>query len=409
MNISIFTDTYLPKIDGISLSTSRFAELLAERGHQISICCPRYHDTDIFERRGNIRIYRFENAPLPSYPDIKLSLPSGRMIKDAIEGVKADLIHIQTPGLLGHYGIFAAGYYRLPVIGTYHTLVSEQGTYISPYRLLRLDSLIGKIFPQNPLASIFTNLKNAGEEFFVKPALFAACNVFYNMSDVIVSPSESIRNELIRAGISRRIEVISNGIDLEKFRGSPKRVDPSRRALLYTGRLSFEKNCNVLIDAFRIILDSVPNATLDFIGEGPAEEELKNRIAELAIQNSVRFLGLIPHEELPALYDQYDLFLTASTMETQGLAVLEACAMGLPCVAVRERALPDLVQDGINGFCVDPFSPQQMAEAALSILKDPEKYNAFSSGSIEIASGHDVRACAQRLELLYSEMASIKK
>jgi len=190
-------------------------------------------------------------------------------------------------------------------------------------------------------------------------------------------------------------------MDLSVFRGAVKKAPGSPPRLLHVGRISFPKNCDVVLEAFALIRRSVPGATLTIVGDGPALASLKTLAERLGIADAVDFPGFVPRSELPALYPRYDLFLTASTMETQGLVVLEAIASGLPCVGVDAYALPELIHHGENGFIARPFDPEEMAGMALEILRDPARFSAFSAAGLRIASEHDIVRCALRLEDVY--------
>lgn len=145
MRVLYFTDTFLPKIDGVAISIRNFSELLVQRGHEFLICSPKYGEGD-FDRMGDhIHVERFRSGYLPSYPDIKVVLPSPQKIKRIIREFKPDLVHIHTPGLLGQYGVNATEKYGIPTIGTYHTLMSEQDMYVSFYRLFKLDKLFSRV------------------------------------------------------------------------------------------------------------------------------------------------------------------------------------------------------------------------------------------------------------------------
>jgi 1,2-diacylglycerol 3-alpha-glucosyltransferase len=91
-------------------------------------------------------------------------------------------------------------------------------------------------------------------------------------------------------------------------------------------------------------------------------------------------------------------------METQGLVVLEAMACGLPCVGVNSFALPELIQNDVNGYTVEPGDFYTIAKKSIEILNDVEKFKKFSRNSIEIARGHDIYECAKKLESLYQQV-----
>jgi glycosyltransferase involved in cell wall biosynthesis len=190
-------------------------------------------------------------------------------------------------------------------------------------------------------------------------------------------------------------------MDLDKFSGKPRSAPGSSPRLLHVGRISYEKNCQVILRAFAIIRETIPDATMDIVGDGPALASLKIEAKHLGLDDSVSFPGFVPHNTLPEIYPQYDLFLTASTMETQGLVVLEATASGLPCIGVESYALPELIHDGRNGFITEPFDHKAIAEKTIEILENSDLYEKFSRESLAIASQHDIHICADRLEEVY--------
>lgn len=401
MNIVIFTDTYLPKIDGVAISVDHFTRILAARGHRFMICCPRYGDTDAHHLGENIEILRFKNAPLPSYPDIKVVIPSYKRIRKAMNDFKPDLVHIQTPGLLGNYGVLAARMYGIPLVGTYHTLVSEQDTYLSFYRLLKMDKLFNYFKSQKKVKKRLDRIERKNARTLRKAVILRLTNRLYDAGRLIISPSLLIKNELLSYGVRKPVEVVSNGMDLALFSQKPKQAPSSAPKLLHVGRISYEKNCEVILKAFALILEKKPDATMTIIGDGPALDSMKIEAKQLGVNAHVTFTGFVPHDDLPSIYPEYDLFLTASTMETQGLVVLEAISSGLPCVGVSAYALPELIQHERNGLIAEPFDHLTIAQHTLRILDEPETYARFSLQSVEISKDHNLEACASRLEAVY--------
>ncbi|TGK85315.1 glycosyltransferase family 4 protein [Leptospira bourretii] len=412
MRVLYFSDTFLPKTDGVAVSIKNFSELLALRGHEFCICAPKYGDGDFDRMTDKIQVVRFRSGYLPSYPDIKVVLPSPGKIKRVIEDFKPDLIHIHTPGLLGLYAVNAAERFGIPTIGTYHTLMAEQEMYVSFYRLFKLDKLFFK-------ANKFKKKLNIDEldkivkfdNFNIrKKIILKICNDIYNRCDVVISPSHLIKEQLIEYGITRPITVVSNGMDLKRFQGTPKIYSSGEAPkFLHVGRISYEKNCDVVLNAFKTIHEYYPKATLTIIGEGPAIPSLQRQAEHLGIQDVVSFKGFIPNAVLHEEYPKYDLFLTASTMETQGLVVLEAIACGLPAVGVDAFALPELIRHGENGYIAKSFDAKGIAQGALEIIRNPDEYAKFSKNSIQIASSHEMEKCVDAMEDVYSKVVEAMK
>lgn len=408
MNIAIFTDTFLPKIDGIAVSVDHFCRLLAEKGHRFTICCPKYSDGEDPDYGPAIQIYRFKNTSLPSYPDVKVVLPSQKKILRAVRDFDADLIHIQTPGLLGQYGVLAARMYGIPLVGTYHTLVSEQETYLSFYRLLKVDKLLNYFKANKKVKKRLEKLERVEQATtggLKKALIWKLTNGLYETCETIITPSEMIKQELLEHGVKKPIAVISNGMDFTLFRNGAVKEAPQRPPrLIHVGRISFEKNVEIVLRALALLKERFPGISLDVYGDGPALTSMKIEARHLGLLHDVTFHGFVSRETLPDVYPNYDLFLTASTMETQGLVVLEAMACGLPCVGVNAFALPELIQEGRNGYVVQPGHHIDMADRVERILKDPVLYRDFSRQSLEIAGEHNILECADRLEALYEQV-----
>ncbi|EMF83803.1 glycosyltransferase, group 1 family protein [Leptospira weilii serovar Topaz str. LT2116] len=409
MRVLYFSDTFLPKVDGVAISMKNFADLLAKRGHTFTICCPKYGEEDFYHIGDSIRIERFRSGYLPSYPDIKVVLPSPTKIKRVIKEFEPDLVHIHTPGLLGLYGINATEKYGIPTIGTYHTLMSEQDMYLSFYRLLKLDKLFLKANKSDKKLKMkdLSKIEKFDKFNIRKKVILKISNNIYERCDLIISPSHLIEKQLREFGLKTKIAVISNGLDLTSFKGSIKQLTYAPK-LLHVGRISYEKNCDVILNAFKLIRDEIPDSTLTIIGDGPALPSLKVQARNLGVENAVTFTGFMKREQLPEEYPKYDLFLTASTMETQGLVILESIACGLPAVGVDSFAIPELIHDNKNGYIAKPFDVKGIAEKAMAILKDPPLYEKFSKESIRISKAHEMTVCVDKMEEVYQTVASVK-
>jgi len=409
LRILYFTDTFLPKIDGVAISIKNFSEHLSARGHEFRILCPRYGEGDFSRINDNIHIERFRCGYLPSYPDIKVVLPSPNKIRRVFKEFKPDVVHIHTPGLMGLYAVNASEKYGVPTIGTYHTLMAEQDMYVSFYRLLKIDKLFMKIsrFKKRLKIKDLIKVEKFNKLNIRKKVILKICNNLYDRCDQIISPSHLLKNQLLEYGIKKPITVVSNGMDLSRFKGSVREL-PENPKLLHVGRISYEKNCDVIINSFKLINEQIPSSTLTIIGEGPALGSLKIQAEKLGLADKIHFLGFINHDILHEYYPKYDAFLTASTMETQGLVILEAIACGLPAIGVNSFAIPELVVDNKNGYIAEPFNVREIADKTILLLTEKEKFSEFSKASMEIASEHELGKCVDKMEEVYRNVASIQ-
>ena len=158
--------------------------------------------------------------------------------------------------------------------------------------------------------------------------------------------------------------VVPNGIDLSKFRPQREAVKlavrkklglkPSDKMILVAGRLSREKNVDVVIRAYAGFARENPGSKLVVCGTGPALGENIALARKLGVGKRAVFTGFVPNNVLPAYYSAADAFVTASTFETQGLTVLEAMACGTLVLGANALAIPDEVKNGKNGFLFEP-------------------------------------------------------
>ncbi|MGD2207660.1 MAG: glycosyltransferase, partial [Anaerolineae bacterium] len=131
-------------------------------------------------------------------------------------------------------------------------------------------------------------------------------------------------------------------------------------------------------------------------------------VDKLGLQRYVHFLGFVPEKDMPALYRASDLFAIASICEVQSLPTLQAAATGLPVVAARAVALPELVHDGVNGFLVPPGEPEALGKAMWTILSDPDLAARMGKASLSIAQPHAEEHTFDKYEKLYQRLLSAR-
>jgi glycosyltransferase involved in cell wall biosynthesis len=201
------------------------------------------------------------------------------------------------------------------------------------------------------------------------------------------------------------VEVIPTGVDLERFRPGDRRearralgLDPDERLLLYVGRLDREKNLDFLLAACRGVGDW--GIRLALIGRGTREADLRAAARRRLGGPPVTFLGGMPRDAIARYYRAADLFVFASTTETQGLAVLEAMASGLPVVAVRAGGVEDVVADGVSGLMA-PEEPAAFAAAVRQLLADQGLADKLAAGGRDASLGFSAPELGRRLVDVY--------
>ncbi|SMB97677.1 Glycosyltransferase involved in cell wall bisynthesis [Thermanaeromonas toyohensis ToBE] len=380
MHIAIFSDSYRPYRSGVVRSIDTFAQELREAGHKIYIFAPSYGEKETEEY-----IFRFPSFRAPNFKEFAIALPWAPGLKNTLRRLGVELVHVHSPFLLGQLGARAALRLGLPLVCTYHTLYDQYIHY----------------FPLAP----------ASARSLVRRYTIWFCNRCH----LVIAPSREIASFLQSSGVRTRVEVLPTGVDLSAF----EKADPTwlRRytrlgeeaiILLHVGRLGKEKNLEFLLRSFALVWQSIPQAHLVLVGSGPWEKVLRLEVARLGIEKAVHFLGAFPFEEMPNIYRGADLFVFSSMTETQGLAIAEAKAAGLPVVAISAYGVKDMVQDGVDGFLVPPRE-EVFAKAVKDIICNEPLRQSMGVRARENVCQFSSAVMAQRLLGFYKELISRSK
>lgn len=433
MRIAIYTDTYPPDKNGVSMSIDSFTKLLATEGHEFMIFCPKkglYKD----KKQPNIIIKRYASITAPSNKDSKISLP---FIWTAVKDLKEfnpDVVHIQTPMGMGAVGIWATKILKMKNIQTYHTYIPDFLVYFSPKMLLGFDKItnyinnsrlaksiemradlsednkkvnlfklgLSKIFKEVDSIKIPKD-KDGYDKKFKDRFGKHYTRLYYNRADLVLTPSFAMKNILEKQGITKKIEVMSNGVDTSLFK--QKTDYKITNKMVHAGRLGHEKSSAVVIEAFYIAQKINPSLRLDIYGDGPARKSLQRLVKNLKINNKVKFFGVYNFKVLSQKLCDYDFFVTASTIETQGIVLLEAMSSGLPIIAVNKLAVPEIVKQGQNGYLSEAADADEMAKNMLKLLESEKRLERFGRKSIAIAQSHEIMNCKERLLKFYQKLA----
>jgi len=376
MKIGLFSDTYLPQINGVTTTVHWLREELERMGHEVYVFCPHYG-----RERPDPRVVRLPSLPFLFHRESRVAFPTIPLRARRIMG-ELEAIHSHTPFSLGTLALWAARRARIPHVHTYHTLYVAYRHYLPP-----------PLRPPRRMAEV----------------LSAA---FCNRCDAVTVESTPIRDELLRYGVRVPIHVFPFGVNLRLFSRPIQhdiRADLSlprdATLLLYVGRLAPEKNVHFLLRAFREVALRRPDVLLLMIGGGPAAEDLVREAQRLGIAGQVIFPGYIGHDRLVDYYRQCDLFVFASKTETQGLVVLEAMAAGLPVVAIPEMGVKDIVRDGENALCA-PEDEVRYAEAVLELLDDALLRERLREGALRTARELSTETSTRKLLAVFEQIRS---
>ncbi|PSO47826.1 MAG: glycosyl transferase [Cyanobacteria bacterium SW_9_44_58] len=369
MRIALFTETFLPKVDGIVTRLCHTINHLQQGGDQVLVVAP---DGGLTEYQG-ARIHGISGMPLPLYPELKLALPHPS-IGEVLEDFQPDVIHIVNPAVLGLAGLYYAKTKELPLIASYHTHLPQ---YLQHYGMGALEGVLWEL------------LKAA-----------------HNQAELNLCTSTAMMEELSEHGIER-VALWQRGVDTELFRPQlrSRRMReylsqgyPEDPLLLYVGRVSAEKQ----IDEIKPVLEAIPNARLAIVGDGPYRETLEKHFAD----TPTHFVGYLEGETLGAAYASADAFIFPSRTETLGLVLLEAMAAGCPVVAARSGGIPDIVIDGVNGYLFDPKDPQGAVSAAQRLLQAQSERELLREKARQEAECWGWPAATQQLRDYYQQVLS---
>ncbi len=228
--------------------------------------------------------------------------------------------------------------------------------------------------------------------------------VYSNDYNKVVAVSVDVQQVLLQT-ISKhmKVQVIENGIRVDDYKKAcdNNKTDAKNSELISVGRLSKEKAYDVLLKAFKLVLQKKPHLCLTLIGDGPEREHLLSLTKELGIWEKVNFTGWI---EAPYIYmtKKDFLYICSSEYEGFGLSVIEAMAMGLPIISTNVSGVKTFVKDNQTGFLVDSDNPQQLSDKIVQILEDdPLRMSVSKKGQQYVYDHYDISNTARQYAELY--------
>ncbi len=378
MKVALFTDSYLPTVDGVVTSVLATRRQLEADGHEVVVFAPEDPRRRVKREPNTIFVRAHE---LRHYPGYRFAMLPGREV-DRVKELGIDVIHIHGVGTVGIKGLWASWQAKIPSVQTFHTMIQDTLPFYSPF-------------------GINMHVLDRGLRLYLR--------VFLRKSTGVVVPSRAILDEILELSPAARIaDVIPTGVDPDRF--SPAVSGRSVRTkwglngddvILHVGRMAAEKNLATIIRAFPQIQESRPDAKLLVVGSGPYLERYYDLVRHMELSGDVIFTGFVPDADLPKYYAAADAFAIASKFETQGIVILEALAAGCPVAGANYRAIPEFVHEGQNGHLFDPSDVDGCADAVVQCL---ERREALRAPARESALPDSVVNCTRRLESVYERL-----
>lgn len=378
MKFTIVTETYLPFRVGVSSSTDSIARFMVKKGHEVTVISPKpVLPVEEVEKElkliytPSLKDLFFAGKPMSPWP-----MPLPTMFRE-IKKEKVDLVHIQEPGALGTAALIFAKLRRVLVVGALHFTPEQSLKFV-------------RINPLNLTVIFFNN--------YIK--------FVYNFYDAIMVPTQTFAQMLKKVGVKKEIVVVSNGVDTKRFvpgKKDPKifrKYDLPRDKVLFffLSRLDKDKNITTIIKG---LLKTSEKVHLIIGGKGIEEENLKAFAKELKVDKKISWLGHLPEEDLVKVYQAMDCFVLMSPYEVQSIVTLQAIACGLPVIASNEGALPELIHEGENGFLVDTYDFDTLAQKMEIVASEENLRKKFGLASRQIALPHEREINLEKLNNLY--------
>lgn len=383
MKIALFTETYLPHINGVVTHVKILRDGLLAQGHEVLVVTADYNTKHHYEKDGILHCPAVKSERFYGFG---VASPVSRRRLKLIESYAPDIIHIHNEFGIGLSGVFAAKQLKVPLVYTLHTMYDEYIYYVAPRHLVKV-------------------AKRLSHNYF---------RIIGNTATALTGPSLKCQEYFRQIGVKKDVNVIPNAVELEDF--SPERITPeSKKAFrekysipddvmvaCFVGRLGREKSVDVLLDYWAKTITPDDKIMLCIIGGGPCEEELQEQAKALGIGSMVIFTGAVQHDQMPPYYASCDVYVTASLSDTNSISMLEGMATGLPVLQRYDELNKDQVRDGENGFT---FRNAEEMAAELKRVKNmsAERLSILKASVIESVKRSGAEALANYTMVVYQK------
>lgn len=368
---------------GVDTSTQLLAEALREQGHRVVLFLPwKEHCTT-----GKDDVFLLSSMCVNAKQGVNLSYPVSLKLLNKFNQIPFDLIHVHTSTSVNLLAWQVSALFGLPLVYTYHTMTKE---YMHYWDYLP-DALGGLLDPL---------LVSAVEKFD---------QLICNKADAIITPSAKAARYLAELDLTPPVTIIPNGIKLDNFYPWPADylqshfgVPTGAKVLLWVGRLNQEKRPLLAYDLFRDLCRRREDVCLVMVGDGALRGTLEERRQRDGLEGRLFLTGLVNYQEMAAVYNSADLWISTSQSEVHPMVALEATACGLPTVAWRDPALDGVIDDGGNGFLVN--TNQKFISRLTQILDDSDLYQQMHRAALVKRQEYSIETTAERVAKLYQQV-----
>ncbi len=391
MRIGIFTETYTPYISGLVTSELMLKKALEKKGHEVYVVTANL-DSFEYEYDEKEKVLRIPGIPTGIY-NARLTSIYPIQSLNKIKSWHLDIIHSQTEFGIGSFARLFAKQYNIPIVHTYHTMYEDYVHYITKGHFNRSSKKIveylTKFYCDKTISELIVPTKKAYDLFKEK----------YN--------------------VKRNIHIIPTGIEVDRFyreNQDIKKIQELKKkynikktdfTLIFVGRIAEEKNIPFIIDVVSNIAEKNKNLKLLIIGDGPDKAKYETYVKEKKAEKNILFTGKVSWEDIPAYYAIGNVFISASTTETQGLTIIEAMASSLPALCIDDESFNGTVIDDLNGYLFKDKA--ECEKTILRIINKQKDLERLSKGARNSADKHSSKYFAERVLDVYRIAIKNKK
>ena len=389
MQIMIASQTYDLVSNGQGVFAVHLARGLARAGFQVTVMMPSDRLKSYCKVEQDVQIQTISALSLaPLYSDVHVTPVPGFQVARLLDHSRPDLIHIQDHYPLCHSVVGEANKRHIPLVGTNHFLPQNMIPYV-------------------PLLSRFQRTRSWLNRYIWKMVM----DVF-NKLDAATAPTITATKILLHNGLRVPVQAISCGVDLKRFCLDPNvdrdairsryRLDLNSTVFLYVGRVDREKRLDVLLNALHLL--GRKDIQVAIAGRGGFLEELRKLAQHFELDRQVVFTGFVPHEDHVPLLNSVDFFAMPSDAELQSIATMEAMGTGRPVLAANARALPELVENGVNGYLFESGNAEHAARYMAAMADERDAWGRMSRASLERIEPHRIQNTIDRYIELYRSL-----
>lgn len=413
MRIGLFSDSYLPSINGISYVLQIMHDQLTELGHEVFIFAPA---TNLRGQEPNDPdyVYRFPAIEGIFFDDYLLSIFFPPAAYRRIKKLDLDVIHYFTPSQIGLMGMYVAIREDIPLVGQYSTDLFQ---YVEKYPLVLPGTIalsmyapfVLKLTPREVVRSMRALKPHYSVTKWHKQMIARMHRVLHDRCDAVIALSPKMKELLDSWGCEEETILLPTGVDpippankqapasFRKTHGIPS----DHKVLLYSGRLSREKNLELLVDMFDEVAESHTNVTLLLAGDGDYRKELESLAEESRYADRIVFSGRYKREDAGAVYGAADIFVFPSVTDTQGLVVNEAAGTGLPLIMCDDE-VSEVFTHGKTGL-LSHNNPMDYANQVIKLLDDHELCKKLGQEAKKTAARYSERGQMLKMEQIYKD------